>query len=230
MLINIQRSVCRVCPRYIPRHVRPVFTETKLEKAEAMSALGIIPEQESTAQSSTPQEVRPPPVELQNMHHHIPPASSPLLQFMTTLLMKHGEYAKASKVVSRMLLHIYALTRSPPVPIVERAVEVASPAVRCRKMKKGGMKTVFVPQALNERQRTRLGIQFIIQEVNKKGKPGKTLAERMARQIIATVNGHEATLDFKEKMHKMAMVNRCVSESNFLLRLMFAFRGVLQKR
>jgi small subunit ribosomal protein S7 len=209
MLTTFQRSACRVLPRYFPRYVRPVSIETKPEKAEAMSALGIFPEEDLNAQLSTRQQMRPP-VDLENMHHHIPPASSPLLQFMTTLLMKHGEYAKASKVVSRMLLHIYALTRSPPVPIVEKAVEVASPVVRCRRMKKGGMKTTYVPQALSERQRTRLGIQFIIQEVNKKGKPGKTLAERMARQVIATVNGHEATLDFKAKMHQMAMVNRCV--------------------
>jgi small subunit ribosomal protein S7 len=172
-----------------------------------MNALGLsLKPNESTDAAQPP--ALPPQVDLSNMHHHIPPAASPLLQFMTTLVMQHGEYAKAAKTVSRTLLHIYSLTRSPPMPIVEKAVEIASPAVRNRKMKHGGGKTVYVPQALNERQRTRRGLKWIITEAGKKGKPGKTYAERMARQIIATVNGHEGTSKFKEELHRLAMVNR----------------------
>ena len=94
------------------------------------------------------------------------------------------------------------------MPIVEKAVEMASPVVKNKKMKQGGGKTMYVPQALNERQRTRRGIKWIISESGKKGKPGKTYAERMARQVIATVSGHEGTNKFKEEIHRLAMVNR----------------------
>jgi small subunit ribosomal protein S7 len=187
----------------------------------------------STEVTAQPPANPPPPQgDPANMLHHIPPASSPLLQFMTTLVMRHGEYAKAAKTVSRMLLHIYSLTRSPPMPIVEKAVEMASPVVRNKKMKKGGGKTSYVPQALNERQRTRRGIRWIISESGKKGKAGKTYAERMARQVIATVNGHEGTNKFKEEVHRLAMVNRYEASTlrAIIDPLHFFFRGVLPKR
>jgi len=200
-------SARRALPQCLPRYVRPHSTGAASEKNEALNALGIVSEE--AAQINATQPIKTP-VDLDNMHHHIPPASSPLLQFITTMLMRHGEYAKAAKVVSQTLLHIYALTRSPPMPIVEKAVAIASPAVRNRKMRQGGGKTGYVPQALNERQRTRLGILWMVREVEKKGRPGKTLAERLARQIIATVNGHDTILKAKDDIHRLAMVNRFV--------------------
>lgn len=206
MLAAFRLTACRALPQCFPRYARPLsIGTTGTEKEEAMNVLGL---QDVATDVITQLPPIPPQIDLANMHHHIPPASSPLLQFMTTLVMRHGEYAKAAKTVSRMLLHIYSLTRSPPMPIVEKAVEIASPAVRNRKMKQGGGKTMYVPQALNERQRTRRGIKWIIIESGKKGKPGKTYAERMARQIIATVNGHEGTKTFKEEIHRLAMVSR----------------------
>lgn len=218
MLAVARQTACRAFPQCFPRYMRPFSTAIPTTgKEEALHALGLSPNQDLLADASpTPPVATPSPVDLASMHHYIPPPSSPLLQFMTTLVMNHGEYAKAAKTVSQMLLHIYALTRSPPVPVVEKAVEIASPAIRNRKMKQGGGKTVFVPQALNERQRTRRGLSWIIEEAGKKGKPGKTYAERLARQIIATVNGHEGTNKFKAETHRVAMVNRYGKSINSL--------------
>lgn len=223
MLSVFRHRACRALPQCFPRYSHSFTTGTATtEREEAMDALGLSPKEDLDT-APTPGIT---PVDLSNMHHHIPPASSPLLQFMTTIVMKHGEYAKAAKTVSQMLLHIYSLTRSPPMPIVEKAVEIASPVVRSRKMKQGGGKTGYVPQALNERQRTSRGIKWIRDESGKKGKPGKTYAERLARQIIAIVNGHEATNAFKVDIHRLAMVNRYeVSILRTYLSLHNSFKG-----
>ncbi|KAF8974762.1 ribosomal protein S7 domain-containing protein [Flammula alnicola] len=131
-----------------------------------------------------------------------------MLHFLTTMIMRHGLYAQAAKVTSQMLLHIHAMTRSPPMPIVEHAILAASPSVRCRRQKQRGGKATLVPMALSERQRTHLGILWIREAAEKKSSPGKKLEERLAREMIAVLKGTSSALENKDKMHKEAMVNR----------------------
>ena len=41
-------------------------------------------------------------------------------------------------------------------------------------------------------------------------KPGKTLEERLAREVIAILEGNSKALAKKMELHRVAMVNRCV--------------------
>ncbi|PPQ65834.1 hypothetical protein CVT24_012061 [Panaeolus cyanescens] len=146
-------------------------------------------------------------IDLDQMHLHIPPATDPLLHFFSNCIMEDGKAARARKSTHQMLLHIYAMTRSPPMPIFTEAVITASPAVRMRSIKKGG-KSIQAPMALSERQRIKRGIMWIL-EASKK-KPGKTVAERVAREVIAVLKGQSSVLETKSKAHQLAMVNRGV--------------------
>jgi len=219
MLATVGQRTCRALPRLLPRCSRPLTTEADAARDEARDALFGAGEGVSGV-ATVPQP--PVLVDLDQMHHHVPPAQAPLLQFFTTMIMRHGKYALASRTTSNMLLHIHAMTRTPPVPLVEQAILKASPAVRARKMKKGGGKIVHVPQALSERQRTRLGIKWIVDRADTKGFPGKTLAERLARQVVATIKGDKAIQDLKDDMHKLAMVNRCVSRAYIQIPLSYS--------
>ena len=138
----------------------------------------------------------------------IPPVSDPLLHFLASSLQHHGKRAKAERIVSRTLLYIHALTRAPPLPILRHALITASPAVKCITHKRAG-KNVVRPAALTEKQRVRAGIHSVLSA--SKNKSGKTLEERLAREIIAVVNGDSKAITDKELAHKHAMVNRCVS-------------------
>lgn len=137
----------------------------------------------------------------------IPPASDPLLHFLASSLLHHGKRAKAERIVSRTLLYIHALTRAPPLPILRHALITASPAVKCVTYKRGG-KNVVRPAALTEKQRIRAGVHAVL--AASKNKNGKTLEERLAREIIAVVNGDSKAITDKELAHKQAMVNRYV--------------------
>ncbi|KAJ8583217.1 ribosomal protein S7 [Rhizopogon salebrosus TDB-379] len=136
---------------------------------------------------------------------HIPPASDPLLHFLASSLQHHGKRAKAERIVSRTLLYIHALTRAPPLPILRHAFITASPAVKCITHKRAG-KNVVRPAALTEKQRVRAGVHAVV--AASKNKSGKTLEERLAREIIAVVNGDSKAITDKELAHKHAMVNR----------------------
>lgn len=64
------------------------------------------------------------------------------------------------------------------------------------------------PAALTEKQRVRAGVYAVL--AASKNKNGKTLEERLAREIIAVVNGDSKAITDKELAHKQAMVNRYV--------------------
>ncbi|KAJ7638241.1 ribosomal protein S7 [Roridomyces roridus] len=147
---------------------------------------------------------------------NIPPPEDPLLSFLSSMIMKHGERAKARRRVAQTLLHIHAFTRAPPMPILREAVLLSSPAVRVRS-KTVGARVVHTPFALTEKQRTRSGIEWLLEA--SKSRPGRTLEERLARQMIDvlqrtfTARGEDkpdyaGVLQIKQKAHEFAMVNR----------------------
>ncbi|KAJ7484593.1 ribosomal protein S7 domain-containing protein [Mycena latifolia] len=150
---------------------------------------------------------------------NVPPPEDPVLQLLTSLLMHHGERAKARRIVSKTLLYIYTYTRAPPLPILREAILLASPAVRTISHTHG-TKTVMIPFALSEKQRTRAGIMWLLEAA--KARPGQRIAERLAREMIdvvqriAAVRGQPTenapkfpgTLGKKGEVHTLAMVNR----------------------
>lgn len=153
--------------------------------------------------------IQVPTSQLDTMHHYIPPPESPILDLLANMFMHDGKRARAQRVVADMLMHIHAMTNSQPMPIVQEAIFKAAPAVRCKKLKRnGGSTTDFLPMPLSERQRTAIGIRWIYDAVKAKGVPGKTLAQRLAKEMVAIIGGSSTVLKKKEDMHKEAMVNR----------------------
>jgi len=136
---------------------------------------------------------------------NIPPAEDPLLHYLTSSIMKHGRRSKAARITSRTLLHLHSFTRSEPLPLLREAILSASPAVKCLAHRHGS-KNVHKPVALGEKQRTRFAVQWILEASN--SKPGKTLEERLAREVIAVLEGNSKALAKKMELHRFAMVNR----------------------
>lgn len=137
----------------------------------------------------------------------IPPAEDPLLHYVTSNIMQGGRRAKASRITSKTLLYIHTLTREPPLPLFRKAIELAAPAVRMVNNRMGA-KSVPTPLPLSEKQRTRCAVKWILKASN--NKPGRTLEERLARELVAVVRGQSAALEEKLRVHKSAMINRSV--------------------
>lgn len=137
----------------------------------------------------------------------IPPAEDPLLHYMSSLIMRDGKRSQANARISRMLLFIHTLTRAPPLPILREAIAAVSPVVKCMTLRKS-IKVVQKPVALGERARTRFAIQWLLSA--SANRPERTIEERLAREVVAVLQGESSALGKKAEMHKMAMVNRCV--------------------
>ncbi|GJJ07786.1 hypothetical protein Clacol_001991 [Clathrus columnatus] len=136
----------------------------------------------------------------------IPPAVDPLLAYIATHIMRHGKRHIAARRVSRILLHIYAFTRSPPLPILRQAIELAAPSIRVISHKKGG-KVTQKPVPLSEKRRTFYAIKWILDaaggkkkemtEINKRKlqvypSGGQTVEERVARVVVNIVKAPDS--------------------------------------
>ncbi|KAJ8699173.1 hypothetical protein PTI98_002319 [Pleurotus ostreatus] len=135
----------------------------------------------------------------------IPPAEDPLLNYFTSSIMQDGKRARAARITSRMLLHIHAATGADPVPTLREAVRLASPAVKSL-IHRVASKNVAKPVALGEKQRVRYAVQWILKASEKKA--GRTIEERLAKEIIGITKGSSEVLKTKEEVHRFAMVNR----------------------
>jgi small subunit ribosomal protein S7 len=202
MLSLLRQTIARSFPRY----TRAVSTGTSANDRNIVDqALGAmsVPGTLEPAPKPTPSSSFSSVSTIMN----IPPPEDPLLHYFTSSLLSHGHRARASRITARTLLHIHAFTRAPPLPILQQAILDASPAVRTLLHKKGG-KTVPKPIALGEKQRTRFAVQAILKA--SKTKPGRTVEERLARELIGIIQGKSVALENKETIHKLAMVNRYV--------------------
>ncbi|KAF9447172.1 ribosomal protein S7 [Macrolepiota fuliginosa MF-IS2] len=159
----------------------------------------------STTPTNTPAEGTPKPKPSRFNLNEMPPAQDPLLEFFASRMMERGHRARAEKSTSEVLLHIYALTKAPPLPILREAVDLTAPAIRLMRHKTGG-KIVVKPVALNERQRTKKAIDWILEA--SKSRVGYTRGERVARECVRIIQGQSSALEKKETEHKLAMVSR----------------------
>lgn len=137
----------------------------------------------------------------------IPPANDPLLEYLSSHLMRHGERNKANKLVTGMLAELHKLTKMPPLPIFRQAVALASPSVRMKSHKKHA-KNVMVPMPLSDRQRTFFAIKWLI--TASKHRSEKRIEERLAKEVLRIIDGESEVLRKKVEVHKLAVANRCV--------------------
>ena len=259
-MFSTLRHAARLSTRRLPRYARTLTTGNGPQiEDEARSYFGVT-QSESSSQPQidvplaapnlavpTAQEV--PPVNLDEMHHHLPPDKHPILQLIATYIMSKkvrkkpkdinepynkpfgGKYARAAKLTSRMLLFIQASTRSPPMPIVQQAILDASPAVACLRQKRGG-KVIVKPKALNERQRIGKGIEWVLEAC--RYRPGITFPERLAQEILGVLKGDSQALRKKKEQHEFATVNRFVFDLCYLTysltRSSNLYRGILHRR
>lgn len=142
---------------------------------------------------------------------NIPPAEDPILAFLTNCIMKHGDKKKAQAITAKTLMYIHTLTRAPPLPILRHAILTAAPAVRCITSRHAGRSVVY-PVPLSEKQRVRTAIMWILDECHNRQE--QTLSERLAKAVVAIVQGAPQPRDAspvlrkKEEVHKFAMANR----------------------
>lgn len=101
---------------------------------------------------------------------------------------------------------------APPLPLLAQAVELSSPTIRLLSMRKRA-KRVETPRALNEKQRTRQGIIWLLKAAERGRKAGVPRDQRIAREVFSVLEGTSDVFKWLEERHRSAAANRQVDRT-----------------
>jgi small subunit ribosomal protein S7 len=197
---------------------RSVVSQTPYNKHEFDALL-------TRFESGTPNVPLPKRVQQQP---EVPPAEDPLLRYLASAIVRRGKRAMANRIVSRTLSNVYALTHRPPVPLLREALFKLAPAVRCTSQRHGS-KNIVIPIAVGEKQRMKFAVQWLLKASYNSS--GKKLEQRLAKEMVAVIQGTSKALEKKKEVHMLAVANRQVYVSRFsMLQNLSKVTGVMLRR
>lgn len=121
-------------------------------------------------------------------------------------IMRRGKKSTAERTFYGALDMIGARVKdTEPIEVFLRAVENVKPVLEVKSRRVGGA-NYQVPIEVRTERRASLAIRWLIQAA--KGRPEKTMRERLAFEIVDAYNNTGITAKRKEDTHKMAEANR----------------------
>ena len=120
-------------------------------------------------------------------------------------IMERGKRSRAEAIVYEALKSIEIKTGGEPVAVLKRAVENVRPALEVKSRRVGGA-TYQVPVEVRPRRATTLAIRWIVGFSRQRRE--RTMAERIAAELIDASNGIGASIKRREDMQKMAESNK----------------------
>ena len=133
---------------------------------------------------------------------------SVVLQQFTNKVMRDGKRAKAEGIVYGALEKAEQSTRKPGIEVFESGLRNATPLIEVKPRRVGGA-TYQVPVEIKAERRGSLAMRWLIQAARKR--PGKTMAEKLASELMDAMNNAGAAVRRKEETHKMAEANKAFS-------------------
>ena len=120
-------------------------------------------------------------------------------------VLERGKRTIAERIVYSALETVEQKAGGDPVATLKRALENVRPELEVRSRRVGGT-TYQVPVEVRPRRATTLAIRWLTDFAKKRRE--KTMAERLANEIIDAANGVGAAVKRREDMAKMAESNK----------------------
>ena len=130
---------------------------------------------------------------------------SVLVTQLVNKILLRGKRSLAEKVVYDAMKIVEERTGSEPLSTVKRAVENVKPALEVRSRRVGGA-TYQVPVEVRPRRANTLAIRWIIGFA--RARREKTMAERLAGELLDAANGLGASVKRRDDLQKMAESNK----------------------
>ncbi len=125
-------------------------------------------------------------------------------QFVNKVLQR-GKRSLAERIVYDALSTVGERTGAEPAVILKRAVENVKPQLEVRSRRVGGA-TYQVPVDVRPRRQTTLAIRWIVGYARDRRE--RTMAARLAGELLDASNNAGASIKRKEDLHKMAESNK----------------------
>jgi small subunit ribosomal protein S7 len=134
-----------------------------------------------------------------------PKYRSLLVTQVVNKVLQAGKRSLAEKVMYDALDIIEAKTGSEPVATLKRAVDNVRPQLEVRPRRVGGA-TYQVPVEVRPRRANTLAIRWLVGYSRQRRE--RTMAERLANELLDASNGVGASVKRREDLQKMAESNR----------------------
>ena len=137
---------------------------------------------------------------------------SRFIAYLISCIMRGGKRGVAERIVYGAFDVIQDRTSSNPVEVYQRAMRNVSPTLEVRGRRVGGH-TYAIPIEVRPVRRLSLGTRWLISSA--RSRPGKTMVEKLAAEIIDASNNTGAAVKKRDDTHRMAEANRAFSHYRF---------------
>ena len=137
--------------------------------------------------------------------------SKQLAKFMN-MVMVHGKKAVAEKIVYGAFETITSKSDKDPLELFEKALEAIQPMVEVKSRRVGGA-TYQVPVEVRPARQLALSMRWLVEFARKRGE--KSMALRLAGEIMDAAEGKGAAVKKREDVHRMAEANKAFSHYRF---------------
>ncbi len=131
--------------------------------------------------------------------------NSELVARFCNKIMRNGKKSLATRIVYDAFDIIEQRTKKSPLEIFETAVKNTMPMIEVRPRRVGGA-TYQIPMEVRPERRLSLSLRWLVQSMRQR--PGKSMAEKVAAELIDAAAGQGASVKKKEDTHRMAEANR----------------------
>jgi small subunit ribosomal protein S7 len=142
------------------------------------------------------------------VQRNIPPDAkfhNPGIAKFINKLMISGKKATAERIVYAAMTIMETQARRNPVETFELALRNATPLLEVKPRRVGGA-TYQVPVEIRGERRAALAIRWLIDAARKRA--GRSMAEKLAGELLDAAHGTGATIKRREDTHRMADANK----------------------
>jgi small subunit ribosomal protein S7 len=127
------------------------------------------------------------------------------LQAFINKVMIDGKKSTAESLVYEALQRMEETTGRPALDVFDQALRNATPAVEVKPRRVGGA-TYQVPVDIRAERRNSLAMRWLVRSA--RARRGRSMAEKLAGELLDASSGQGATVKRREDTHRMAEANR----------------------
>jgi len=131
--------------------------------------------------------------------------NSELVARFANNLMRDGKKSTALRVVYGALQIVEERAKKPGLDVFEQAIKNISPVLEVRPRRVGGA-TYQIPMEVRPERRVSLAFRWLLQSARQR--PGKSMAEKLANELLDAAAGQGASVKKRDDTHRMAEANR----------------------
>jgi small subunit ribosomal protein S7 len=131
--------------------------------------------------------------------------NSMLVSQFINALMKDGKKSTAARIMYDAMDILGERMKRQPLEVLEEATKNVSPVLEVKPRRVGGS-TYQIPVEVPPRRQISLAMRWLLGAAH--SRPGKSMAEKLAAELMDAVNGTGTAVKKREDTHRMAEANR----------------------